>query len=152
VAAVHANTNTSGRSDRAGQVWERRMRCRDTLKPLIGTRGWKAHPVEPDQRLEARLARGVGNPHREAETTSPKAMLWSAERPFVGALTLRIPGAALRHRNGLVPAVLPASTEQGERTIGVPQEPGRSGRLLRGIPGGRPGHQLRASAVHSSAG
>src|SRR5262249_30710079 len=90
--------------------------------------------------------------HCEAETASPKAMLWSAERPFVGALVVRIPGAAPRHRNGLVPAVLPASTEDGERTIGVPQEPGRSGRLLRGIPSGRPGQQLRAPAVHSSVG
>src|SRR5262245_25071820 len=38
-------------------------------------------------------------------------MLLNAERPFVGALAFRIPGATLRHRNGLVPAVLPASTE-----------------------------------------
>ena len=66
-------------------------------------------------------------------------MLLSAERPFAGALAVRIPGAAPRHRNGLVPAVLPASTEHGERTIGVPQEPGRSCRLLREIPAGETG-------------
>src|SRR6516164_6883750 len=77
-------------------------------------------------------------------------MLWSAERPFVGALAFVIPGAALRHRTGLVSAVLPASTEHGERTFGVPQEPGRSCRLLGEIPAGRPGQQLRAPAVHSS--
>src|SRR6516165_335032 len=40
-------------------------------------------------------------------------MLLSAERPFVGALAVRIPGATPRHRNGLVPAVPPASTEHG---------------------------------------
>src|SRR6516164_11588318 len=42
-------------------------------------------------------------------------MLLSAERPFVGAFAVRIPGATLRHRNGLVAAVPPASTEH-ERT------------------------------------
>jgi hypothetical protein len=112
--------------------------------------GWKARPVEPDQRLEASPVRGAGNPHREAWTASPKAMLWSVERPFVGALAVVIPGAALRHRNGLVPAVPPASTGHGERTFGGPQEPGRSCRLLREIPAGRPGQQLRASTAHSS--
>jgi hypothetical protein len=66
-------------------------------------------------------------------------MLLSAERPFVGALALRITGAAPRHRNGLVPAVLPASTEHGERTLGVPQEPGRSCRFLCEIPAGDTG-------------
>src|SRR6516162_5038077 len=66
-------------------------------------------------------------------------MLLSAERPFVGALALRIPGAAPRHRNGLVLAVLPASTEHGERTPGVPQEPGRSCRFLCEIPAGDTG-------------
>src|SRR5262249_20933880 len=57
------------------------------------------------------------------------------ERPFVGASALHIPGATPRHRTGLVSAVLPASTEQGKRTIGVPQELGRPCRLLRAIPG-----------------
>jgi hypothetical protein len=79
-------------------------------------------------------------------------MLLSAERPFAGALAFVIPGAALRHRNGLVSAVLPASTEHGERTIGGPQEPGRSCLLLGEFPAGRPGQQLRAPAAHSSAG
>src|SRR5262249_11613934 len=112
--------------------------------------GWKARPVECDQRLEACPAWGAGNPHCEAWTASPKAVLLSAERPFVGALALRIPGAALRHRDGLMPAVLPASTEQGERTFGVPPGSGRSCRLLRGILAGRPGQQLQASTAHSS--
>ena len=66
-------------------------------------------------------------------------MLWSVERPFVGASAFHIPGATLRHRTGLVPAVLPASTEQGKRTIGVSREPGRSCRLLSANPGRRPG-------------
>src|SRR6516164_5213376 len=66
-------------------------------------------------------------------------MLLSVERPFVGASAVRIPGATLLHRNGLVPAVLPASTEHGERTLGVPQEPGRSCRLLRELPAGDTG-------------
>jgi hypothetical protein len=38
-------------------------------------------------------------------------MLLSVERPFAGASAFVIPGAALRHRNGLVTAVSPASTE-----------------------------------------
>src|SRR5262249_45519598 len=101
--------------------------------------GWKARPGESDPRLEASPAWGVGNPHCQAWTASPKAMLWSGERPLVGAFAVRIPGAAPRHRNGLVTAVLPASTDQGERTIGVPQEPGRSCRLLREMPAGDPG-------------
>src|SRR5262249_32307108 len=62
-------------------------------------------------------------------------MLLSAERPFVGALALHIPGATLLHCSGLVTAVLPASTEQGKRTLGVLQELGRSCRLLRENPG-----------------
>ena len=66
-------------------------------------------------------------------------MLWSAERPLAGALAVRRPGAAPRPRTGLVPAVRPASTEQGERTIGVPQGPGRSCRLLGEIPAGETG-------------
>ena len=66
-------------------------------------------------------------------------MLLSVERPFVGAFAFRIPGAALLHRNGLVRAVLPASTEHGERTLGVPQEPGRSCRFLCEIPAGDTG-------------
>jgi hypothetical protein len=33
---------------------------------------------------------------------SPKAMLLSVERPFVGAFAFLIPGATLRHRSGLV--------------------------------------------------
>src|ERR671938_1268880 len=66
-------------------------------------------------------------------------MLWSAERPLAGAFAFPIPGATLRHRTGLVPAVLPASTEHGKRTLGVPQELGRSCRLLRDIPAGANG-------------
>jgi hypothetical protein len=66
-------------------------------------------------------------------------MLLSAERPFAGASAVLIPGAALLHRIGLVPAVSPASTEHGKRAIGVPQELGRSCRLLRGIPAGDTG-------------
>ena len=111
-----------------------------TLRNLSsGPCGWKARPAEPDQQLEASPARGAGNPHREAWTASPKARLWSAERPFVGALAFVIPGAALRYRTGLVSAVLPASTEQGERTFGGPQGPGRSCRLLGEIPDGETG-------------
>src|SRR6516164_11829404 len=66
-------------------------------------------------------------------------MLLSVERPFVGALAFRIPGAALLHRNGLVRAVLPASTEHGERTLGVPQELARSCRFLSELPAGDTG-------------
>src|SRR5262249_14987504 len=66
-------------------------------------------------------------------------MLLSVERPFVGAFAFRIPGAALLHRNGLVRAVLPASTEHGERTLGVLQEPGRSCRFLCELPAGDTG-------------
>jgi hypothetical protein len=66
-------------------------------------------------------------------------MLLSVERPFVGAVAFRIPGAVLLHRNGLVREVPPASTEHGERTFGVPQEPGRSCRFLCEIPAGDTG-------------
>ena len=113
--------------------------------------GWKARPVESDQRLEASPAWGVGNPHREAWTASPKAMLLSAERPFVGALAFVIPGAALRHRNGLVPAVLPASTEHGERTFGGPRNLGDPIASPASSRPEIPGQQLQAPAVHSSA-
>ena len=40
---------------------------------------------------------------------------------------------------GLVQAVLPASTEHGERTIGIPQELARSCRFLSEIPAGDTG-------------
>src|SRR6516162_2634557 len=62
-------------------------------------------------------------------------MLLSVERPFVGASAVHIPGATLLHLTGLVTAVLPASTEQGKRTIEVPQELGRSCRFLSDTPG-----------------
>ena len=79
-------------------------------------------------------------------------MLWSAERPFVGAFAFLIPGATLRHCSGLVYAVLPASTEQGKRTWGFPRNLGdpvvSSVRTRPEIPG----DQLQASAAHSSAG
>src|SRR6516164_10557168 len=68
-------------------------------------------------------------------------MLWSVERPFVGASAFHIPGATLLHCTGLVPAVLPASAEHGKRTVGVPREPGRSCRLL----GGNPGRSYRVT-------
>jgi hypothetical protein len=66
-------------------------------------------------------------------------MLLSVERLFAGASAVLIPGAALQHRIGLVPAVLPASTEHGKRTVGVPQELGRSCRLLCEFPAGDTG-------------
>ena len=64
-------------------------------------------------------------------------MLLSVERPFVGAFAVHIPRATLLHRNGLVSAVLPASTEHVQTDIGVPQELGRSCRFLGNIPGRR---------------
>jgi len=78
-------------------------------------------------------------------------MLLSAESPFVGALAFHIRGATLLHRNGLVRAVLPASTEHVQTDIGDPQELGRSSRLVDNLPAGATGDQLQASAVHSSA-
>src|SRR5262249_59870081 len=56
-----------------------------------------------------------------------------------GAFAVNIPGATPRHCTGLVAAVLPASAEQGKRTIGVPQELGSSCRFLSANPGRRPG-------------
>ncbi len=65
-------------------------------------------------------------------------MLMSVERPFVGALAFHIPRATLLHRNGLVQAVLPASVwNMCKRTIGVPQELGRTLFAPRRIPGWR---------------
>src|SRR5262249_6081984 len=71
------------------------------------------------------------------------------ERPFAGAAAGPLPGATLRHRTGLVPAVLPASTEQGKRATEVPQgrgeilsspqrHPGRSYRVTNPRPRRRP--------------
>src|SRR3954470_13972368 len=79
-------------------------------------------------------------------------MLLSVERPFVGASAFHLPGATLRHRTGLVPAVLPASTEHGKRKWGFPRNLGGpviSSAQSRPEP---PGDQLQASAAHSSAG
>jgi hypothetical protein len=78
-------------------------------------------------------------------------MLLSFERPFVGASAFEIPGAMLRHCNGLVPAVLPESDgNMCKRTVGVPQELGRSCRFLGQSRPETPGDQLQVSAVHSS--
>jgi hypothetical protein len=67
-------------------------------------------------------------------------MLLSFERPFVGAFAFEIPRATLLHRNGLVCAVLPESDwNMCKRTIGVPQELGRSCRFLGNIPAGDTG-------------
>ncbi len=74
-------------------------------------------------------------------------MLLSFERVIVGALAFVIPGATLLHRNGLVQAVLPESKNMSKRTIGVPQELGRSCRLLGNSRLELPGYQLQASAV-----
>ncbi len=63
-------------------------------------------------------------------------MLLSFERVIVGAFAFVIPGATLLHRNGLVQAVLPESKNMSKRTIGVPQELGRSCRLLGKFPVG----------------
>src|SRR5215469_8117542 len=52
-------------------------------------------------------------------------MLLSVERPFAGASAFHIPGATLRHRTGLVTAVLPASIEHGKRKWGFPRNLGR---------------------------
>src|SRR5262249_44071733 len=108
-------------------------------KPFVGTLRVEARPGASDQRLEARLASRRGNPPGEAQTASPNALLWSVERPFVGASAVPLPGATLRHCSGLVTAVLPASTEPGKRTLAVPQELGRSCRLLCDIPVGATG-------------
>jgi hypothetical protein len=79
-------------------------------------------------------------------------MLLSVERPFVGASAFHLPGATLRHRSGLVHAVLPASTEHGKRTVGFSRNLGdpvvSSAKSRPEIPG----YQLLASAAHSSAG
>jgi hypothetical protein len=72
-------------------------------------------------------------------------MLLSVERPIVGALAVPKPGATLRYRNGLVPAVLPASTEHVQtdnwgspgtwEILSFPQrDPGRSYRVINSRP------------------
>ena len=80
-------------------------------------------------------------------------MLLSVERPFVGAFAVHIPRATLLLRNGLVQAVLPASTRtcaNGQsgfpRNLGDPVVSSATSRLE------LPGDQLQASAAHSSAG
>src|SRR5688572_14341425 len=67
-------------------------------------------------------------------------MLLSVERPFAGAFAVRKTGAKPLYRIGLVQAVLPASEWiMRKRTIGVPQELGRSCRFLGNIPDGDTG-------------
>ena len=79
-------------------------------------------------------------------------MLLSFERPFVGAFAFVVPRAMLLHRNGLVLAVLPESDWiMCKRTIGVPQELGRSCCFLGNNRMEIPGYQLQALAAHSSA-
>ena len=79
-------------------------------------------------------------------------MLLSVERPFVGAFAVLLPRATLRHRTGLVPAVLPASTEHGKRKLGVSRNLGYP--VVSSVKSRPelPGHQLQVSAAHSSAG
>ena len=65
-------------------------------------------------------------------------MLLSVERPLVGAFALESPRAMLLHCSGRVRAVLPASDWiMCKRTIGVPQELGRTLFAPRRIPGWR---------------
>ena len=67
-------------------------------------------------------------------------MLLSFERPFVGAFAVDRPRATLLHRNGLVHAVLPESDWiMCKRTIGIPQELGRTLFAPRRITGGDTG-------------
>src|SRR5262249_30082143 len=73
------------------------------------------------------------------QTASPKALLWSVERPFAGASAFPIPGATLRHCTGLVLVVLPASIEQGKRKWGFSRNLGRptvSASITTGLGGG----------------
>ena len=79
-------------------------------------------------------------------------MLLSVERPFAGASVVRLPGAMLLLRNGLVQAVLPASVRtraDGQlrfpRNLGDPVVSSANSRLE------IPGDQLQASAAHSAA-
>lgn len=77
-------------------------------------------------------------------------MLLSFERPIVGAFAFEIPRATLLHSNGLVRAVLPESDwNMCKRTIGVPQELGRSCRFLGSIPAGDIG--CRRAGLRSDA-
>src|SRR3954447_17674745 len=86
------------------------------------------------------------------QTASPKAMLLSVERPFVGASAFHIPGAMLLHRTGLVPAVLPASTEHGKRQWGFSRNLGDPVVSSAKSRPELPGYQLQAPAAHSSVG
>jgi hypothetical protein len=79
-------------------------------------------------------------------------MLLSVERPFVGASAFHIPGAMLRHCTGLVPAVLPASTEHGKRVLGFPRNLGDPVVSSAQSRPELPGDQLLASAARSSVG
>ena len=66
-------------------------------------------------------------------------MLLSVERPIVGAFAVLIPGAMLRHRNGLVTESHRRRLNMCERTIEVPQELARSCRFLSELPAGDTG-------------
>ena len=79
-------------------------------------------------------------------------MLLSVERPFAGAFAVHIPRAMLLLRNGLVPAVLPASVRTcANGQWGFPRnlrDPVVSSAASRTE---TPGDQLQALAAHSSA-
>ena len=67
-------------------------------------------------------------------------MLLSFERTIIaGAFAFLIVGAMLLHLTGLVSAVLPESKNMRKRTMGVPQELGRSCRFPGSIPAGDTG-------------
>ncbi len=79
-------------------------------------------------------------------------MLWSSERPFVGASAFCIPGATLLCRNGLTQTVLPESDwNMANGQLRFPRNLGESYFLLLGNSRLEiPGDQLQALAVHSS--
>jgi hypothetical protein len=89
---------------------------------------------------------------RTVPAASPKAMLLSVERPFVGAFAFHIPRATLLHFMVWCKQSCRRRLNMCKRAIGTLQELGRSCRFLNEIPAGEPGYQLQALAAHSSGG
>ena len=79
-------------------------------------------------------------------------MLLSFESLIVGAFAFPLTGATLLLCKGLEPAVLPESKNMCRRTIGVPQELGRSCRLLGNSRTENRVTNSRPRRWHSSAG
>jgi len=84
-------------------------------------------PGKVDPPPEASVALGASNPHGEAYTASPKALLLSPEIELIaGAFVFALPGATATFRNGLESGSDRGRWNKSKRTIEDSRELGRS--------------------------